>query len=106
MPCNRGYSLSLSYTGTISYPITVSVQYTINGSTSTATISVASAVATLNIPAGVSFLNNTTTTDDAARSVKITGVKDSFGGDLTINTKDTHTLTIWSIPATTPIHHD
>jgi hypothetical protein len=105
-PAAGGYSLTMSYTGTISYPISVSVQYTINGATSTATISVASAVATLDIPAGVGFLANATTADDAARSIKITGVKDSFGGDLTIDAKDTHTLTIWSLPATTPIHHD
>jgi hypothetical protein len=84
----------------------VDVQYTINGSTSTATISVANAAAKLDIPAGVNFLANVTTTDDAARSVKITGAKDSFGGALTIGATDTHTLTIWSIPATTPIHHD
>ena len=82
------------------------MQYTINGSTSTATITVANASAKLDIPAGVAFLNNTTTTDDATRSVKITGAKDSFGGDLSIGTKDTHTLTVWSLPATTPIHHD
>lgn len=99
------YSVDLSYTGTISYPITVSVQYTINGATSTANISVATAIAKLDIPLAVDFLNSTTT-DDVARSVKITGVKDSFGGDLAINPKDTHTLTIWTIPATTPIHHD
>jgi hypothetical protein len=105
-PATGAYALDLSYTGTISYPIAVSVEYTINGSTSTATISVADASAQLNIPALVSFLNNTTATDDVARSVRITGVKDSFGGDLTINTKNTHTLTIWSLPATTPIHHD
>jgi hypothetical protein len=105
-PAAGGYSLDLSYTGTVSYPISVNVQYTINGSTSTATISVASAAAKLDIPALVAFLNNTTSTDDAARSVKITGVTDKFGGDLTISTKDTHTLTIWSLPATTPIHHD
>jgi len=105
-PASGGYSLDLSYTGTVSYPITVDVQYTINGSTSTATISVANAAAKLDIPAGVNFLANATTTDDAARSVKITGAKDSFGGVLTIGATDTHTLTIWSIPATTPIHHD
>jgi hypothetical protein len=105
-PATGGYALDLSYTGTISYPIAVSVEYTINGSTSTATINVADAVTQLSIPVLVGFLNNTTTTDDIARSVRITGVKDSFGGDLTISTKDTHTLTIWSLPATTPIHHD
>lgn len=99
-----GYSLTLSYTGTISYPITVDVQYTINGATTTATINVASAVATLDIPAGVNFLASTS--DDAARSVQITGAKDSFGGDLTVDATDTHTLTIWSIPVTSPIHHD
>jgi hypothetical protein len=105
-PSAGAYALDLSYTGTISYPIAVSVQYNINGSTTTATISVADASAKLNIPALVSFLNNTTANDDIARSIRITGVKDSFGGDLTISTKDTHTLTIWSLPATTPIHHD
>jgi hypothetical protein len=99
-----GYSLALSYTGTISYPITVDVQYTINSVTSTATISVASALATLDIPAGVNFL--TSASDDVARSVLITGAKDSYGGDLTIAATATHTLTIWSIPATSPIHHD
>jgi hypothetical protein len=105
-PVAGGYSPDLSYTGTISYPITIDVQYTINGSTSSATISIANAAAKLDIPAGISFLNNLTAADDIARSVKITGAKDSFGGDLSINAKDTHTLTIWSIPATTPIHHD
>lgn len=105
-PSTGGYSPDLSYTGTVSYPITVSVQYTINGVTTTASISVANAIAKLDIPALVAFLNNTTTTDDVARSIKITGVKDSFGGNLTINAKDTHSLTIWSLPVTTPIHHD
>ena len=105
-PATGGYSPDLSYTGTVSYPISVDVQYTINGVTSTATISVASAIAKLDIPASVDFVNNTTTADDALRSVKITGVTDSYGGILTISAKDTHTLTIWSIPATTPIHHD
>jgi hypothetical protein len=105
-PATGGYSVDLSYTGTISYPISINVEYTINGATSTATISVASALAKLDIPGAVAFLNNTTTADDAARSIKITGVLDSFGGDLTISAKDTHTLTIWSLPATTPIHHD
>jgi hypothetical protein len=99
-----GYSLTLNKTGTISYPITVDVLYTINGATSTATISVANAGATLNIPAGVNFLSSAN--DDAARSVKITGAKDSFGGNLTVAATDTHTLTIWSIPATSAIHHD
>jgi len=105
-PATGGYLLDLSYTGTISYPIAVSVEYTINGSTSTATISVADASTQLSIPALVEFLNNTTTADDVARSVRITGILDSYGGELAIDTKDTHTLTIWSIPATTPIHHD
>jgi hypothetical protein len=99
-----GYSLALTKTGTISYPITVDVQYTINGATSAASIVVANAGATLDIPAGVNFL--TSLSDDIARSVKITGVKDSFGGDLTIAATNTHTLTIWSLPATSPIHHD
>jgi hypothetical protein len=99
-----GYSVDLSYTGTISYPITVDVEYTINGVTSTATISVASAVAQLDIPGAVGFL--TSTSDDTGRSVRITGAKDSYGGDLTVEATDNHTLTIWSIPATTAIHHD
>jgi hypothetical protein len=105
-PAAGGYSPALSYTGTISYPITVDVQYTINGSTSTATISVASAIASLDIPALVGFVNNATTTDDLARSVEITGAKDSFGGDLTVGATSTHTLAVWSLPATTPIRHD
>jgi hypothetical protein len=99
-----GYSLTLSYTGTISYPIQVDVQYTINGVTSTATLTVASAVATLDIPAPKNFL--VSADDDNARSVQITGARDSYGGDLTVNATDTHTLTIWSLPATSPIHHD
>jgi hypothetical protein len=99
-----GYSLTLSYTGTISYPINVDVQYTINTVTSNATIAVANALATLDIPLVVNFLASAV--DDAARSVKITGARDSFGGTLTIGATDTHTLTIWSLPATSPIHHD
>jgi hypothetical protein len=98
------YSVTLSYSGTISYPITVSVQYTINGVTSTASVSLASAAATLDIPAGVSFLSSTT--DDAARSIRITGVKDSYGGDLTVGATNAHTLTIWAIPTTSPIHYN
>ena len=105
-PATGGYSAALSYTGTISYPITVDVEYTINGSTSTATISVADVAATLDIPALVGFINNTTTTDDLSRGVEITGAKDSFGGDLTVGATSTHTLSIWSIPATTTIRHD
>src|SRR4030042_705317 len=77
-PAAGGYSLTLSYTGTISYPITVDVEYTINGSTSTATITVANAGATLDIPAPVGFLNNPTHADDLARSVEITGAQDSY----------------------------
>ena len=99
-----GYNLTLTYTGTISYPISVNVQYTINGATSTATIAVANAGATLDIPAGVNFLSSLT--DDISRSVQITGVTDSYGGDLTIGATATSTLTIWSIPATTTIHRD
>jgi hypothetical protein len=105
-PASGGYSPVLSYTGTISYPITVDVEYTINGSTSTATISVATAIAALDIPALVGFLTNATTTDDLARSVRITGAKDSFGGDLTVGATTTHMLSVWSIPATTTIRHD
>jgi hypothetical protein len=105
-PATGAYSLALTKTGTISYPISVNVQYTINGSTSTATISVADAAATLDIPALIGFLNNTTTTDDLARTVTITGVTDSFGGVLTIGTNASHTFKVWSTPATTPIHHD
>jgi len=101
-----GYSVALNYTGTVSYPITVDVQYTINGSTSTETITVASAVATLDIPAPVGFLANATTSDDLARSVEITAAKDSYGGDLTVGATSTHSLSIWSVPATTPIRHD
>ena len=105
-PAAGGYSQALSYTGTISYPITVDVEYTINGATSTATISVADVAATLDIPAAVGFINNTTTADDLARSVEITGAKDSFGGDLTVSATSAHTLSIWSLPATTTIRHD
>ena len=105
-PAAGGYSPVLSYTGTISYPITVDVQYTINGATSTETITVADAVATLDIPAGVSFLANATTTDDLARSVEILSAQDSFGGDLTVGATSAHTLSVWSIPATTTIRHD
>jgi len=105
-PAAGGYSQALSYTGTISYPITVDVEYTINGATSTATISVADVAATLDIPAAVGFINNTTTADDLARSVEITGAKDSFGGDLTVSATSIHTLSIWSLPATTTIRHD
>ena len=105
-PAAGGYSPALSYTGTISYPITVDVEYTINGATSTATISVADVAATLDIPAAVGFINNTTTADDLARSVEITGAKDSFGGDLTVSATSIHTLSIWSLPATTTIRHD
>ncbi len=105
-PAAGGYSPALTYTGTITYPITVDVQYTINGATSTATISVADALVALDIPALVGFVNNTTTSDDLARSVTITGAKDSFGGDLTVGGTNTHTLSVWSLPATTPIYHD
>jgi hypothetical protein len=105
-PIAGAYAPALSYTGTISYPITVDVEYSINGSTTTATISVANALAALNIPAGVGFTNNTTTTDDLARSVTITGAKDSFGGDLTVAATSAHTFAVWSIPATTTIRHD
>ncbi len=105
-PAAGGYSLALDYTGTISYPINVDVQYTINGAITTATISVASAVATLDIPAGVGFLANATTTDDLARTVTITGAQDSYGGDLTVEATSAHMLSVWSIPATTPIYHD
>ncbi|MBN2349506.1 MAG: hypothetical protein JXJ22_11735 [Bacteroidales bacterium] len=105
-PAAGGYSLALAYTGTVSYPITVDVQYTIAGATSTATISVANAGATLDIPAGVGFLANATTTDDLARTVTITGAKDSYGGDLTIEATNAHAFAVWSIPATTTIRHD
>ncbi|MFO7657108.1 MAG: hypothetical protein R6W78_08575 [Bacteroidales bacterium] len=105
-PSSLGYSPALSYTGTVSYPITVDVQYSINGSTSTATISVADAAASLNIPALTGFLANATTSDDLARSVTITGAKDSFGGDLTVGATSAHTFAVWSLPATTPIRHD
>jgi hypothetical protein len=105
-PAAGGYSLTLTKTGTISYPMSIDVTYTINGSTSSATISVANAGATLDIPAGVAFLNNLTATDDLTRSVKITAAHDSFGGVLTVNATDTHTLTIYSLPQTTAIHHD
>ena len=105
-PVAGAYAPALSYTGTISYPITVDVEYSINGSTSTATISVADALAALDIPALVGFTNNTTTTDDLVRSVTITGATDSFGGELTVGTTSAHTLAVWSIPATTTIRHD
>ncbi len=105
-PSSLGYSPVLSYTGTISYPITVDVQYLINGATSTETISVADAGATLDILAAIGFLANATTTDDLARSVLITGAKDSYGGDLTVGATSAHTLSVWSIPATTTIRHD
>jgi hypothetical protein len=98
------YSTTLSFSGTISYPVTVNVKYTINGSTSTATISIASAVSPLVIPAGVNFL--TSLNDDPGRSVQITGAQDSFGGALALGATNTNTLTIWSLPATTPIHHN
>ncbi len=97
-PATGGYPVDLSYTGTVSYPITVNVQYTMNGSNIIATIIVADRTAKLDIPSSIDFLNNTTTADDASRSIKITSVKDSFG-DLTIKAKDTHTLTIWPRPA-------
>jgi hypothetical protein len=105
-PATGSYSVDLSYSGTVSYPISVNVQYTINGATTTATISVANSTDQLVIPTGVDFLNNTTNTDDIARSVTITSVTDSFGGNLTIGTNASHALTVWSLPATTPIHHD
>jgi hypothetical protein len=82
----------------------VNVQYTINGATSTATISVATAVATLDIPAGVNFLSSLT--DDAARSVQILSVTDSYGGVLTVGGTNESTLTIWALPVTTPIHYN
>jgi hypothetical protein len=105
-PAAVGYSLTLTKTGTISYPMLIDVTYTINGSTSTAQISVANAGATLDIPAGVAFLNNTTTTDDLTRRVLITAAHDTYGGVITVNPVNTHTLTIWSLPQTTPITHD
>jgi hypothetical protein len=105
-PAAGAYSTALSYTGTISYPITVDVQYTINGVTSTATISVADASATLDIPAGVGFLANATAADDLARTITILSAQDSYSGNLTVGAADAHVLSVWSIPATTPIRHD
>jgi hypothetical protein len=98
------YSPALTTTGVVSYPITVNVTYTKNGATTTAAITVAALGNPLVIPALVAF--TTSATDDAARSVTINSITDSFGGNIGIGANATHTLTIWALPVTSTIHHD
>jgi hypothetical protein len=98
------YSPALTTTGTVSYPITVNVTYTINGATTTAAIPVTLSGDPLVIPALVAF--TTTTVDDTNRKVTITSITDSFGGNIGLGANTTHTLKIWALPVTSTIHHD
>jgi hypothetical protein len=98
------YSANLTTTGTVSYPITVNVTYTINGATSAGTITVANLGDALDIPASVAF--SSSATDDAVRRVTLNSITDSFGGTIGLGANTTHTLTIWARPATSTIHHD
>ena len=101
------FTAALTATGTISYPITVAVSYTINGSTSAGTPITVASGNPLVVPAGVNFTSSLT--DDAARTVTITGITDSFGGTIGINTTTgfaAQSLTIWALPVISTIHHD
>ena len=104
-PVTTDLSLALTLSGNVVHPATVVVNYTVNGTARTRTITTTSATtATIGVGSEDNILNNLTTTN-SVRTVIITSA--TIGGaPITVNTAlgvDTYAYTAWLTPATSTI---